>query len=537
MTGAQLAAPAQSAAWSRRGLLAAAAGAGVAGTAGQLAGATSARAATGTRPQPMPYTRTPVPDRETRHLINRFSCGFSPGLLAGVRRAGGAEAWFTDQLNPGLIDDDFAGQLINWFPHLGVSPQRSLELDRSGQALGWEQMADFARWTLLRRMYSRRQLQEVMVDFWSNLLHITVPEGKSFPFRFGYDKTIRGHALGRFDDLLTAAITHPAMLTYLDNDISTAEAPNENLGRELLELHTVGRATHFSEADVKNSTLILTGWQVDRHRSLAQSYSVADHYHGPVRVLEFSHRNDARTVAGCKAVTNAYLRYLAHHPATAHRVARKLAVRFVSDYPSSGLVSHLAGVFRSSGTDIRATLRAMINHPEFAASRGAKVRTPIEDLVASWRALGVQVTRPSGRDTDAAYAVLTMVDVMGQRPFDWPRPDGFPDTAQAWTSDSRMLGSFKIHHNSAGGWGPTTGVRYASAESWIPEWNLPFAMVVDHICRRLLGRRSTPRLLYAACKAVDATPRERIGRDHRLVLWRMQQLLQVLLDSPEHMSR
>lgn len=470
-------------------------------------------------------------------MIARFSCGFTPALLRQVRGAGGPGQWFSSQLHPGRITDTFAAGLQDWFPYLGLSPDRAFDLHLKGQVEGWEQMADFARWTMMRRLYSQRQLLEVMTDFWSNVLHVPTPEGKAWPFRFGYDRTIRAHALGRFDQLLTAAITHPAMLTYLDNDISTAKAPNENLGRELLELHTVGRGASFSEADVRNSTMILTGWRVDRRGTLEPTYSVADHYSRPVRVLGFSHPNDSRTVSGCKAVTHAYLRYLAHHPSTARRVARRLAIRFVSDDPSVELVSHLAHRFLASGTDIRATLRALIAHPEFAASRRAKVRTPTEDLIATWRALGVRVLRPSGRETDGANAVLWMAAGMGQRPFDWQRPDGFPDTAEAWTSASRMLGSFKVHHNSAGGWWPSTGVRFETYASWVPEWNLRFDLVVDHVCRRLLGRRSTPRLLGAACKAVDIRPGDRIDRDHPLVTWRMQQLLLALLDTPEHMSR
>ncbi|MEJ7741577.1 MAG: DUF1800 family protein [Nocardioidaceae bacterium] len=128
-----------------------------------------------------------------------------------------------------------------------------------------------------------------------------------------------------------------------------------------------------------------------------------------------------------------YLNYLAHHPATAQRIARKLAVRFVSDDPSSGLVAHLAQVFSRSGTDIKETLRALVRHPEFKASAGKKVRTPSEDLVATLRAYDVDITRPQ-RESDAANAIYYLSKNMGQAPFGWERPDGFPDNGSAWSS-------------------------------------------------------------------------------------------------------
>ena len=262
-----------------------------------------------------------------------------------------------------------------------------------------------------------------MTEFFENHLHVPVQDDGVFGFRAAYGKLIRSHALGRFDQMLVAAITHPAMGTSLDNASSTKSAPNENLGRELLELHTVGRGNH-TEDDVKNSARILTGYRVDMWRTWNAWYDLPSHWTGPVNVLGFSHANAA---ADGRPVAEAYLTYLAHHPATARRLAKKLAVRFVSDSPSDGLVQHLADVYLANQTAIVPVLQALVAHPEFGASPGAKVRTPTDDVVATYRALDVlgagrstatpRPTRCSTRPRTSARRRSA-----GPAPTDSPRP-------------------------------------------------------------------------------------------------------------------
>ena len=244
-------------------------------------------------------------------------------------------------------------------------------------------MANYSRWCLLRRIYSQRQVLEVMTEFWENHLHVPVYDDGVWMYRSQYGKVIRSHALGRFDQMLVAAITHPAMGISLDNANSTKKAPNENLGRELLELHTLGRG-NYTEDDVKSSARILTGYRVDLWRTWNATYDTGSHWTGAVKVVDFTHRNsepDGRPVA------EEYLTYLARHPRTASRIARKLAVRFVSDAPSAALVAHLAKVFLDNDTEIEPMLRALVAHPEFKASAAMKVRTPTDDVVATHRVL------------------------------------------------------------------------------------------------------------------------------------------------------
>jgi uncharacterized protein (DUF1800 family) len=479
--------------------------------------------------------RMPVPTPAQRHVLSRFSYGVTPGLVRDMRRAGGVQAWFRRQLHPERIDDHRAAGMRAWFPHIDLTPQQQFALHDSGRKAGWEIMADFVRWTMLRRIYSERQVLEVMTEFWSNLLHVPAPgDSNSWPHRVSYDATIRRHALGRFDELLYAAITHPAMGCYLDNARSTKDRINENLGREVLELHAVGRVAGYDERDVLDSARILTGWRVDIRGTWQASYEEDDHWTGPVQVLGFQHAN---TSEDGRRLTKDYLRYLAHHPSTAQRIAERLAQQFVSDQPSKDLVADLKRVYLRSGTDISATLRTLVGHPAFGRSIGDKVRTPAQDMVATMRALGVTALKPAGRDSDLALAIIWQAEGMGEQPFNWPTPDGPPLTNDAWTSVSRMLGCWQAHLNIAGGFWPRTSRRIRTPTQWMPALPARFDTVVDHVCRQLLARPANEDLVDTACLALDIPRRERITRDHRLVRWQTPWLLQALLDTPQHMTR
>jgi len=470
-----------------------------------------------------------VPSASDRHLLSRFSWGITPALIAEAADAGGARQWLERQLESAVEPD----ALADWWPHLRWTPAEKLAADQSGEITGYDQSNDFSRWTLIRRMTSSLQLLEVMTDVWSNLLYVSLVR-KSFPHRPRYDAAIRANALGTFEDLLTAAILEPAMLCYLDNARSTQKAPNENLGRELLELHTVGLAGGYSERDVRHSTRILTGYRVETDDSCAAYYSPEDHAIGRVHVLDFQHPN---TLPDGRGVTAEYLSYLARHEATARRVARVLAVRFVSDTPSESLIETLATAYLDSGTDIPTMLRVLVDHEEFAASTGLKVRTPVEDFVNTYRSMQVKVLPPNGDEDGAAAAILVACASMGQQPFDWPRPDGFPDVGDAWSSASRMLGSWRVHKNTSGGFFPRVGIEYREPEHWIGALPVRFDDLVDRICRLILGKASTEALLATAVRAVDTQPGEIITGVHRVIRWRTPALLLALLDTPDHMTR
>lgn len=475
-----------------------------------------------------------VPTAELRHLLSRFSYGVTPALVKQGQAAGGGAAWLDRQLDHRSIPDDAADAMRGWFPYLDKTPgELEAEAERPGGRQGWETGVDLQRWSLLRRVASTRQVHEQMVEFWSNLLHVPSPEPKCWPLRPEYDRVVREHALGRFEDMLVECVLHPAMGCYLDNALSTAKSVNENLGREVLELHTVGIEAGFDEAMVRDSAYILTGWQCDRFGTWERFYAPEHHKTGPVRVLGFSDQNQS---ADGREMSRQYLRYLANHPSTARRVARRLAVRFVSDEPSAALVTHVANAFTSSGTDIKTTLRALVAHPEFAASVGQKTRTPTEDGIATYRALGVQVRRPT-RDDDAANVIAHQISLIGQAPFDWARPDGFPDVADAWTSTSRMLGSWQVHWSLSGGYWPRSGVAYRPRTAWLPKLPARFDEVVDHMSRQLLARPASKRMQQAASTYTGLSPRTRIAKPDDLSPFRLTKVLSTLLDTPAHMSR
>jgi uncharacterized protein (DUF1800 family) len=466
------------------------------------------------------------------HLANRFTYGITPALHEQMKAAGSPEKWFEAQLDPARIADPKAGSFGSWWTSIDLDAAAIWQRDQAEVESGWEATANYARWCLLRRIYSERQVLEVMTEFWENHLHVPLNDDGVFTYRADYGKVIRSHALGRFDQMLVAAITHPAMSISLDNARSTKKAPNENLGRELLELHTVGRGNH-TEDDVKNSARILTGYRVEMWSTWRSYYDPASHWTGPVRVLGFTRPN---ADADGRAVAEAYLTYLAGHPRTAERIARKLAVRFVSDHPSQALVAHLAQVFLDNGTEIKPMLRALVASEEFRVAAGSKVRTPTDDVVATHRVLGTEIAKPVAASS-TANSILWQASDIGQKPFDWARPDGQPEDNLAWSSASRLLASFDIHYSMAGGWWPKTDIAYRTPTSWMPAPTVRFGALVDHLSTQLLGKPVPDRLLQACCQATGLAAETTITASHSIMTWRFPLLMTTLLDSPDHMHR
>ena len=302
-----------------------------------------------------------------RHLVKRFSGGLTPALASQVKKAGGARAWFEKQLRPARIADAPGDDVDTWFPSLRLTPKQVFTADQNGDLGSWEVATDLSRWTVARRIASNRQLQEVMVDFWSNLLNVSLFHDEAIFWRMDYDRVIRAHALTTFEQLLQATITHPAMGLYLDNAYSSKDSPNENLGRELLELHTVGVDGGYTEDHVKASARMLTGYRVDIWDDFQAYYDKSWHDTQPVQILGFHHANNA---ADGRAATTALLSYLAKHPATADRIAQRLCAKFVSDQPTPAIVAAVAKAYRDNDTAIQPTLRALVDHPDFAAGAG-----------------------------------------------------------------------------------------------------------------------------------------------------------------------
>jgi uncharacterized protein (DUF1800 family) len=482
----------------------------------------------------------PIPTVRERLYLNRFGTGFTQTALAQLRAAGSADDWLAQQLDPSSVPEAAkVADVDSWFSTQTQSAATKYAANAAKTKLAWQYGLDLSNWTVMRRIHSNRSVLETMTDFWSSHLHIPVGNDYAWPFRYDYDQTIRANAFGKFEDLLLACALHPAMRMYLDNWKSVKNSPNENQGRELLELHTVGRDAGYTEAMVKDSAKILSGYTVDygANKTFAPVYDSTKHTTGAVQVLGFSHANSA---ADGQAVTTAYLKYLAHHPATAKRIATKLAIYFVTDNPSDALVSALADAYTASGTDIAATLTALANHPQFLASEGHKVRTPYADLVTTTRVLAVDIKAPTSTSSWANAA--SYVHGASQL-FSWPRPDGPPLDNASWSSASRLFASYSMHADLSGGWWPTQDATYRTHASWLPVPQVRFDRYVDHLSRLWLGRAADTRLLNAARQAVTrpekwgvVTNSSLIDKDHMVAGWAFPRLAWALLDTPDHMT-
>ncbi len=188
-------------------------------------------------------------------------------------------------------------------------------------------MVNYARWALVRRLRSRRQVHEIMREFWENHFNVPANGDAAFTWRIDYGVALGERALGSFEDLLQTAITHPAMLIFLDNAVSTAGTPTRTSAASCSSCTPSGQGP-YDEHDVKDSARILTGLAGRPVALWEASYREQDHARGQVTVMDFKHANAS---GDGRPVTREYLSYLAHHPATARRIARKLAVKFVRD--------------------------------------------------------------------------------------------------------------------------------------------------------------------------------------------------------------
>ncbi|HEY7073429.1 MAG TPA: DUF1800 domain-containing protein [Acidimicrobiales bacterium] len=492
--------------------------------------ATAGEAAAGTQVTVPTILRT---DDPVLHLTRRATFGPTPDLVAEVHDLG-IDGWLAQQLDPGALPDPVADQAWAAFPLASADPPA---VRAAVPRFGWTAMIDYGQAALARQVWSRRQLFEVMVDFWANHLNVPTPGPGAWDVASTWhNDVIRAHALGSFSDMLVAAMQHPAMLRYLSANASTREAVNENLGRELLELHTVGVSAGYTEDDVRNSAYILTGRTVsDEGRMMGMGqesefvYDPNKHWTGPVKVLDFTHENATADIG--MEVGDAYLRYLAGHPSTAQSIARKLAVRMVSDVPPQPLVDRLAQAYLDSGTSVGALLDTLFRSAEFWAAVGQKTRRPLENVVASARAVGLQ----PGDDIRYGVAGLTNAALAaGHRPLGWPAPNGYPDVEAAWRSAGGLLTLWNHHRAVVGGW--YEGLTYAEPLDMVA--GMPTGTVgefVDSMCQRFLFQGFHPgqqAALVGFLGGDAAASSERVG-----VQWKGFEVASLVLDSPYFMLR
>ncbi|WP_377642829.1 DUF1800 domain-containing protein [Oryzobacter terrae] len=476
-------------------------------------------------------TTTTTPAVDPAHLARRATWGATPALVAEIR-AVGTTAWIDAQLNPTAVADTMTDSLVaaQW-PRLKLATWEVHDTyypDSTGD-LGY----DITESYVARAIWSKRQLLEVMVDFWTNHLVVTAPWGEAWDsaHRFHID-VIRTFALGRYADMLVAAAKHPAMLNQLDNASSTKRAPNENFGREVLELHTVGVDGGYLESDIRRSALALTGMSTDREDGEYQ-YRHIRHHRGALAVLGWSNANAS---AYGEAVGVQYLTHLARHPKTARRIATKLAIRFVADAPPAALVDRLAQVYLANDTRIAPVVRALLTSAEFAAAKGQKTKRPLEDIVSTARVLGAAPgTNTKGWLSD----LLWHSRVAGQAPMGWPAPNGYPDVAGAWSGSGATLARWNWH--MAQGWHAVDAapkVAYPALRSLLPA-TLPttYGGYVDALANRLLLAPLPAAKRDAVCAFLDRTAASPLKSTDAAVGWRLPYVVALVLDTPEFATR
>ena len=421
-----------------------------------------------------PRFKTVLERDPVMHLLRRTTFGPTAADVAAVKQLG-IDAWLDQQLQPAGIADPVGDQALTALPTVGltIAQTRAKIPDND-----YTSMTELCKAVIARQTWSSRQLFEVMVDFWNNHLNITCPFDGGWDNRSPSDTTvIRKNALGKFSDMLLASARDPAMLRYLNNADSDKRSVNENYGRELLELHTVGIDGGYNEKDVRNSAYLMTGRTVDNKGQFV--YQPNRHWTGAVKVLGFQHAN--KSAKDGLAVGDAYLMYLATHPSTARYIARKLATRFVSDAPPQGLVDRLAQAYAQNGTAIVPVLKILFRSKEFWISTGLKTRRPLENFIATARVVG---TKPGTNTSKALDDMYDFTKQLGQPPLGWAEPNGYSDVATAWTSAAGTLETWNSHRAFVQGrW---QGVSTPKPEQLLAAHPVTLGTYLDALSDRLL---------------------------------------------------
>ena len=434
-------------------------------------------------------------------VLNRLAYGPRPGDVERVREMG-VEAYFDEQLAPeSIVEDPALERRLVALETLDLDAEGARECEREwahdtlvlqvlvnklaqfpllpGQVGLGRTATELQQACVLRATYSRRQLQEVMVEFWTDHFNIDQRKGDCQWLKTIDDRQIRQHALGKFRDLVAASAHSPAMLFYLDNsenrrrNAADGAAPNENYARELLELHTLGVHGGYTLHDIQEVARCLTGWGLKSEWEL---------HPGEFTFRPDLHDDGTKTVLGHvlpagqgQADGEQVIDIVCRHPSTASFIAEKLCRRFVADVAPADLVASLAKVFLKTDGDIRKILSALFHSPQFLYGDGRKLKRPFDFTISALRALDAETT---------GKGLLPYLDSMGQLPFSWPLPDGYPDHADAWA------------HTLKARWGLAVDLLQGQIpETTVPALNLA-AAVGDHqplalgrgLSRLVLGR-------------------------------------------------
>jgi uncharacterized protein (DUF1800 family) len=339
---------------------------------------------------------------------------------------------------------------------------------------------DLSEGKLLRAAYSDRQLEEVLTDFWYNHFNVFLDKGADRYMVTSYERdVIRPHVLGHFRDLLLATAQSPAMLFYLDNWQSKGPSPNakqglnENYGRELMELHTLGVDGGYTQQDVTEVARCFTGWTIrEPNRGGGFEFNEKIHDKGEKHVLGVAIAAGGGMGEGLKV-----LDILADHLSTARFISRSLAIRFVSDNPSEALIGKMVKTWLKTDGDLLEVMRTMIYSPEFwdPANFRAKIKSPFEMVVSAVRAVN--------GDVDYAQALNGQLNQLGEPLYRKLEPTGYSNVGADWTNSASLLA--RMNFGMALAKGKIAGVKVDPAQ---------FSVVVDasRIERNILLTDASP---------------------------------------------
>jgi uncharacterized protein (DUF1800 family) len=420
----------------------------------------------------------PADDRTITHVLDRMSFGARPGDVDHVRSIG-VDRYIDEQLHPERLPDVGLSERLADLTTLRMSsrditekfqiPQlKDAKPDQEAQQRANSVVVELQEQKIIRAIYSTRQLQEVLVDFWFNHFNVDARKGADRFLLTSYERdVIRPRVFGKFRDLLEATAKSPAMLFYLDNWMSAdpngphiempaprlARGPfgqpiyvqpaprmprqnpnapkglNENYGRELMELHTLGVDGGYTQQDVTEVARAFTGWTIDRPR-LVGEFKFDPRLHDEGKKLVLGHV----IKAGGQRDGEEVLDILARHPSTARFIATKLARRLISDTPPPALVDRVAARFRETDGDLREVVRAILTSPEFFSAEAyhAKVKTPFEFVVSAVRA--------TDADVHDARPLVRQLAELGMPLYQCQPPTGYKDTADAWVNTGALVG-------------------------------------------------------------------------------------------------
>jgi uncharacterized protein (DUF1800 family) len=375
-----------------------------------------------------------------------------------------------------------------------ISMRRRMETFAGTQLVVNQDLADAK---LFRAVYSNRQLEAVLTDFWYNHFNVFLDKGADRYMVTSYERdAIRPFVLGKFKDLLLATAQSPAMLFYLDNFQSVRSdmdgknlgakrgkrGLNENYGRELMELHTLGVDGGYTQKDVTEVARCFTGWTIrEPRRGGGFEFNERQHDPGEKHVLGVTIPANGGIEDGYKVIE-----ILSRQPATAHFISKSLAIRFVSDDPPEALVQRMADTFQKSDGDLREVMRTMIYAPEFWAQDEyhAKIKSPFEMVVSALRA--------TNADVDFTNAVSGQLNQLGEPLYKKQEPTGYSNKGSEWMNSAALLGRMNFALNLASN--HVGGVKVI----------LPVTTDPEEMARDLMGTGLTPASLEIVQKGLAA---------------------------------